>query len=109
MKVLALSSVLGLAMLAVSCGDSAPEKKSGSFKIAVIPKGTAHEFWKAVEAGARKADEEFADLTIVWKGPSGEGDAEAQIAVVESFLADKVDGICLAPLEIGRASCRERV
>ena len=42
---------------------------------------------------------EFGDLTIVWKGPSGEGDAAAQISLVESFIADGVSGICLAPLD----------
>ncbi|HUR28106.1 MAG TPA: substrate-binding domain-containing protein [Planctomycetota bacterium] len=98
MKVLVLPCVFLAAITGFSCNESAPAK-SGAFKIAVIPKGTAHEFWKAVEQGARKADAEFDDLTIVWKGPSGEGDAAAQIAVVESFIADGVDGICLAPLD----------
>ncbi|HTF89381.1 MAG TPA: substrate-binding domain-containing protein [Planctomycetota bacterium] len=99
MKVPLLWSLFFAASLLASCSDSEPAKKSGAFKIAVIPKGTAHEFWKAVEQGARKADDEFEDLTIVWKGPSGEGDAPAQIALVESFIADGVDGICLAPLD----------
>ena len=98
MKVLALGCLVVAATMAGACRDSAPAK-TGSFKIAVIPKGTAHEFWKAVEQGARKADDEFKDLSIVWKGPSGEGDAAAQIALVESFIADGVSGICLAPLD----------
>jgi len=98
MKVLALAVVLLGATLAGGCGDSAA-KKSSKYKIAVIPKGTAHEFWQAVESGARKADAEFDDLEIVWKGPSGEGDAAAQIALVDSFLADGIDGVCLAPLD----------
>jgi ribose transport system substrate-binding protein len=93
-----LASSLLLAAALCACSDSS-QAKSDTFKIAVIPKGTAHEFWKAVEQGARQADEEFADLAIVWKGPSGEGDAAAQIALVESFVADGVDGICLAPLD----------
>jgi ribose transport system substrate-binding protein len=106
MRVSSLAKAPLLASLFVACGDSpsasSPEAGSpsaGSFKIAVIPKGTAHEFWKAVEQGARRADEELADLTIVWKGPSGEGDAAAQIALVESFLADGIHGVCLAPLD----------
>lgn len=81
-----------------ACGD-APAAKSDVLRIAVIPKGTAHEFWKAVESGARRADDELEDLEIVWKGPPGEGDAGAQIALVESFLADGIDGLCLAPLD----------
>ena len=108
MQLSTLASSLFLAALVAACGDSSssgagPKGASASgpktFKIALIPKGTAHEFWKAVEQGARRADEELADLTIVWKGPSGEGDAAAQIALVESFLADGIDGLCLAPLD----------
>lgn len=68
-------------------------------RVAVIPKGTSHEFWKAVEKGARRADEELKDLEIVWKGPVGEGDATQQIQIVESFIADGYDAICLAPLD----------
>lgn len=89
---------LPLALPLASCGDSSAERSDG-FRIAVIPKGTAHDFWKAVEEGARRADSELDDLEIVWKGPSGEGDAPAQIALVESFLADGIDGLCLAPLD----------
>lgn len=98
MKVIALGSLIVFAGCLAACGDSSPAK-ARVFKVAVIPKGTAHEFWKAVEQGARQADSEFDDLEIVWKGPSGEGDATAQIALVESFLADGIDGLCLAPLD----------
>lgn len=74
-------------------------KKSGSstLKIAVIPKGTTHEFWKAVHAGADKAGKE-ANVEIIWKGPLREDDLKAQIDVVQSFTAQGVNGIVLAPL-----------
>jgi ribose transport system substrate-binding protein len=71
-------------------------------RIAVIPKGTSHEFWQAVERGARKADAEIADIEIVWKGPVGEGATQDQIALVESITSGSYAGICLAPLD-GRA------
>jgi ribose transport system substrate-binding protein len=94
---------IGLALVAACSPSTSSSSGSSSsakhFKVAVIPKGTSHEFWKAVEAGARKADLELDDLEIVWKGPAGEGDAAAQIALVESFIADRYDGICLAPLD----------
>ena len=51
-------------------------------KIAVIPKGTTHEFWKSVHAGAAKAAKEV-DVDIVWKGPLKEDDLKAQIDVVQ--------------------------
>src|SRR2546421_255321 len=48
--------------------------KSGSGKprIAVIPKGTTHEHWKSVEAGAKQAGEEDG-VEIVWKVQLREG------------------------------------
>jgi ribose transport system substrate-binding protein len=88
-----------LLCLCAACSDESTASSTRVWRVAVVPKGTAHEFWKAVESGARQADLELADLEIVWKGPAGEGDAAAQIAVVESFIADGYDGLCLAPLD----------
>ena len=69
-----------------------------SWKLAVIPKGTTHEFWKSIHAGAIKASRELG-VEIVWKGPQKEDDREAQVTVVEDFIARRVDGIVLAPLD----------
>jgi ribose transport system substrate-binding protein len=77
--------------------DGGAGPATAKLKIAVIPKGTTHEFWKSVHAGAVKASRE-ADVEIVWKGPLKEDDLKAQIHVVESFVAQKVNGIVLAPL-----------
>ncbi len=82
-----------------SSGAAGPAGSAGAKKltIAVIPKGTTHEFWKSVHAGAVKAAREL-DVEIVWKGPLKEDDLKQQIDVVQSFVARKVDGIVLAPL-----------
>ncbi len=66
--------------------------------IAVIPKGTTHEFWKSIHAGAVKASREL-QVDIIWKGPLREDDREAQISVMEDFLSRGVSGIVLAPLD----------
>lgn len=74
-----------------------------AYKIAVIPKGTTHEFWKSIHAGAKKAELEFKEqginVQIIWKGPLKEDDREQQIQVVENFIAQRVNGIVLAPLD----------
>ncbi len=70
----------------------------GGLTIAVIPKGTTHEFWKSVHAGAIKASREL-DVQIFWQGPLKEDDREEQIKVVDSFKARRVSGIALAPLD----------
>ncbi|MBK7584867.1 MAG: substrate-binding domain-containing protein [Myxococcales bacterium] len=103
----ALGGVLGLAigLAAVGCKREAPSPASGSdaapaqktLRIAVIPKGTTHEFWKSVHAGAVKASRELG-VEIVWKGPLKEDDLKQQIDLVQSFTAQAVSGIVLAPL-----------
>lgn len=66
--------------------------------IAVIPKGTTHEFWKSVHAGANKAGKELG-VRIVWKGPVREDDRDEQIKVVENFVASHISALVLAPLD----------
>lgn len=67
-------------------------------KIAVVPKGTTHSFWKTVEAGAREAGAEFG-VEILWKGPLKEDDRAQQIGVVQQFVGSGVSAIVLAPLD----------
>lgn len=67
-------------------------------KLAVVPKGTAHDFWQAVHAGAKAAASALG-VELVWQGPQPEGDREAQIRVVEAAIARKVDGLLLAPVD----------
>lgn len=67
-------------------------------KIAVVPKGTTHSFWKSVEAGARQAGAELG-VEILWKGPLKEDDRAQQIGVVQQFVSSGVSAIVLAPLD----------
>jgi ribose transport system substrate-binding protein len=73
------------------------------YEIAVIPKGTTHQYWKALHAGANKAAAELnaagIPVRIIWKGPLREDDREQQIQVVENFIGRQVSGIVLAPLD----------
>jgi ribose transport system substrate-binding protein len=66
--------------------------------IAVVPKGSTHEHWKTVHAGAIKAARERG-ADILWKAPIREDDRKGQIDIVESLVARRVAGICLAPLD----------
>ena len=90
------TSVLA-AILAVLILDS-PDLDSQTRRIAVIPKGTTHLFWKSVESGARQAGKDF-NVEVIWKGPLKETDRAQQIALVERFVNEGVSGICLAPLD----------
>jgi ribose transport system substrate-binding protein len=90
---LIMAAIVALIAFSGSCKKSKPDTP----RIAVIPKGTTHEFWKSVHAGAVKAARELA-VDVVWKGPLREDDLKAQIDVMQSFTAQGVSGIVVAPL-----------
>jgi ribose transport system substrate-binding protein len=77
--------------------------QAATYNIAVIPKGTSHEFWKSIHAGAVKAERELSvgniKVNVNWKGPLREDDRDQQISVVENFTVRRAHGIVLAPLD----------
>lgn len=108
-------AVLGTTALAFAvglsaCGGGDTEAKPGvavsetkPIVIAVIPKGTTHEYWKTVHAGVVKAERELTaagtPVKAVWKGPLKEDDRTSQIDTVQNFVAQGVHGIVLMPLD----------
>jgi len=71
--------------LTVACSKSTDKGASAgsagkTLTIAVIPKGTTHEFWKSIHAGAVQASQELNaagdSVRIIWKGPLREDDRE---------------------------------
>jgi ribose transport system substrate-binding protein len=96
-----LLSLLFLSAAVLACKRAATGPLDGGgaarIRIAVVPKGTTHEFWKSVHAGAVKAAREL-DVDVVWKGALREDDLKGQIDVVQSFVAQGVSGIVVAPL-----------
>jgi ribose transport system substrate-binding protein len=98
----ALTAVLVLALAGAACGrgpsGAAAPGAEKRLTVAVIPKGTTHEFWKSIRAGAARAARELG-VDIIWKGPQKEDDRAQQITVVEDFVTRGVDGIVLAPLD----------
>ena len=73
-------------------------KRSTRKRIAVIPKGTSHEFWIMIHEGAEKAGREL-NVEILWNGPPLETEYSRQIQIVDSMIAQRVDGIALAAAE----------
>jgi ribose transport system substrate-binding protein len=92
------SSIMALAAATFFAAFGGDQAGAEEITIAVIPKGTTHEFWKSIHAGAIKAAGEVG-VEIIWKGPLKEDDREAQIAEVENFISRGVSGIVLAPLD----------
>jgi len=93
--------VLALALLAApACREPGSAGAPGARppRIAVIPMGTTHEFWKAVHAGALAAARELG-VEIVWKGPLKEDDRDEQVQIVETLADSGVEAIVLSPLD----------
>jgi ribose transport system substrate-binding protein len=81
-------SLLGLLPLA-GCGTR------GQRRIAVVPKATAHLFFVSVHEGVERAAREFS-IEALWNGPSDETDSSRQIQIVDSMVAQGVDGIAIS-------------
>lgn len=101
--------ILGLgigALLSAGCGksDETPAGTTGpapggeKLTIAVIPKGSTHDFWKHVRQGAEEAGKELG-VEIIFQGPEVESDKNSQINMVETMVNKGVKGIVLAPLD----------
>lgn len=92
-------------LFAIGCTNSRTADESEgddkTLQIAVIPKGTSHQFWKSVHYGAETAADELGGVEILWNGPVKESDTSSQIQVVKNMITRRVDGIVLAPNQKG--------
>jgi ribose transport system substrate-binding protein len=73
------------------------------FKIAAVPQGSLHKYWKAMQSGAEKAVRDLQAqgvmVTFLWKAPLREDDRQEQTKILEAVLRQRVDGIILAPFD----------
>lgn len=83
-----------LALLILAGGCHRQSKK----RIAVIPKGQAHLFWQSVHAGAVAAAREDG-VDLVWDGPPSETDYTGQLRIMDAMISQRLDAICLAPID----------
>jgi ribose transport system substrate-binding protein len=91
-------------LTAAAClaGPGCGPKTTYKYKIAVVPKGLTHEFWKSIERGARRAAADLAEqgvsVQILWDGPRKESEAADQIRIVNTLVGSRgANGLVLAP------------
>jgi ribose transport system substrate-binding protein len=101
---LSRSALVAIVAASIACGScGGRQDSSGTLRVAVVPKGSTHEHWKRVHAGAEKAAAEFraagVPVDVLWKAPIREDDREQQMQVVEGFTSQRVSGLVLAPLD----------
>jgi ribose transport system substrate-binding protein len=67
-------------------------------RIAVVPKANSHEFWISVHAGVAAAGQKFG-VEVLWNGPAQETEYDRQMQIVDSMIAQHVDGLAVAATE----------
>jgi len=86
----------GVTTPAPNAPDAGGGKSAGErLRIALVPKGTTHEFWQTVKAGAEAAGAEF-NCEVLFNGPQKENDIAEQIDILKNFGTQGVDGIAVA-------------
>jgi ribose transport system substrate-binding protein len=68
---------------------------SEKLRLALVPKGTTHQFWQTVKAGAEAAGKEM-NAEILFNGPSKENNVQEQIDILRNYPTQRVDGVAVA-------------
>lgn len=91
--------VVGAMAAGLLLGGCSTAKQDAKYRIAVIPKGTSHDFWRSIHAGANEAARERGGIQILWEGPAKEDQRHEQQQIVERFASEGVSAIVLAPCD----------
>jgi ribose transport system substrate-binding protein len=74
-----------------------------SLKLALVLQGSLHQYWKFVQAGAKKAAAELSaggtSVNLICRAPMREDDREEQAHILERLLKEGVDAVVLAPFD----------
>jgi ribose transport system substrate-binding protein len=98
---------MAAAILVAACGGAAssPAASAGASAgtgeapyIAIVSKGSQHQFWQAVQKGAT---DEAAKLgaTITYEGPASESEVDKQLTMLQTALDKNPKAICFAALD----------
>ncbi|SEB75736.1 monosaccharide ABC transporter substrate-binding protein, CUT2 family [Paramicrobacterium humi] len=101
-KIFALAASAAVAITLAGCSSSSQgggDEPSGDKPyIALVSKGFQHQFWQAVNKGAKeKADELGVDITF--DGPASETEIDGQLQMLQAAIDKKPDAIGFAALD----------
>ena len=101
-RIFSVLVVVGIA----GCGGSAPEPTqpgvettpgdAPQFTICLLPKIKGISYFTSCAKGAEEAAAELDNVTLIYDGPT-DGDARKQAEMIEQWIIDGVDAICVAP------------
>ena len=93
---LALVMVFGL----VACSSATEKKDDGAYEIVVVPKDSSNPWFVRMKVGVDEYAKAHTELNVYQKG-TDEIDATKQAQLVEDLIAQKVDAICVVPVDLG--------
>ena len=79
-----------------SSGGATQTKKSGTLRIAVVPKAVGFDYWEQVRKGAKCASDKAKDVDMQWDGVTAETDVTGQVNLLQNFVTQGVDGLVYA-------------
>jgi ABC-type sugar transport system substrate-binding protein len=89
-----------LAGVALAAMTSMMGSANAAYALVMKGPGAGNPFWAAVEAGAKAKGQELG-VEVIVVAPPAETDVQAQVTQVEDLIAQKVEGIALAPTDPG--------
>jgi ribose transport system substrate-binding protein len=95
-----VASGMALALVVGACGGgSSPTPAAGEKPyIAIVSKGSQHQFWQAVEKGAYDAALALG-AEITYEGPASESEVDKQLTMLQTALDKNPAAICFAALD----------
>ena len=97
-----LACALAAASILASCSNEEvpPEGGKPRYRVALVMKSLANEFFKTMEDGAKAhAKKDPTRYELIANGIKDERDVNGQIAIVEQMIAQKVSAIVIAPAD----------
>jgi len=76
-------------------GAKETAKADDNLKLVLLVKSLGNGFFEAVADGGKEAAEELGNVESIYQGPSA-ATAEGQIEIIETLIAQKVDGIAIS-------------
>lgn len=81
-----------------ACNRGGGEGGENALDIALISKGFQHQFWQAVQKGAKEAAAEHG-VKITFEGPAAETEIDTQLQMLQAAIDRVPDAICFAALD----------
>jgi ribose transport system substrate-binding protein len=101
----AAAMAIGLVVAACGGSSSSPAASAGASAatgaapyIAIVSKGSQHQFWQAVQKGATDEAKKLG-ATITYEGPASESEVDKQLIMLQTALDKKPAAICFAALD----------